>query len=58
MTADEIIREVYEKASEWIEMSHNPGALVSRILATEIVKLKSEIEYLERRLKNNVGNSN
>ena len=51
MKADQIITQVREDASEWLEMSNNPDALVSGILANKIIKLESYIEYLERRLK-------
>jgi hypothetical protein len=51
MTADEIVSEVKEQASEWIEMSEDPATLVARILAQRIVKMNDYIEYLERRLE-------
>lgn len=50
MNASEVIREVQEDASEWLEMSEDPAALVAGILANKIVKLNSYIEYLEKRL--------
>lgn len=52
MNAEDVIREVQENASEWLEMSENPTALVVGILAQKIVELNSYIEYLERRLRN------
>lgn len=52
MNASQVIQQIREDASEWIEMSNNPDALVSGILANKIVALESYIEYLERRLKN------
>ncbi len=50
MNANEIIREVQENASEWLEMVANPEAFVSGILANKIVSLQNHIEYLEKRL--------
>lgn len=50
MNASEVIREVQENASEWLEMVENPAELVAGILAEKIVKLNNYIVYLERRL--------
>ena len=50
MNASEVIREVQENASEWLEMVENPAELVAGILAQKVVTLQSYIEYLERRL--------
>lgn len=50
MNASDVIREVQENASEWLEMVENPAELVAGILAEKIVKLNSYIEYLEKRL--------
>jgi len=50
-TANEIIKETFHSASEWIEMSSNPEMTLSIILAQKIVKLNDYIDYLERRLK-------
>jgi hypothetical protein len=50
MTPADIIREVQEDAGEWLEMSSNPDAIVSGILAKRIVKLNDYITYLERNL--------
>ena len=50
-TANEIIQETFNSASEWIEMSSNPEMTLCIILAQKIVKLHDHIEYLERRLK-------
>lgn len=51
MNASDIIKQVQEDASEWIEMSDNPAEIVAGILATKIVKLTDYIQYLERRLE-------
>jgi len=51
MTPAEVIKEVQENASEWLEMSDNPAEVVAGILAQKIVYLSDYIEYLERRLK-------
>ncbi len=50
MTSCELIRQVKIDASEWMEMSDNPDAIVSGILANKIIRLQDHIEYLERRL--------
>ena len=50
MSAEDIILEVKEIAGEWLEMTENPDALVSGILANRIIKQKDYIEYLEKRL--------
>jgi len=52
MNATDIIRQVQENASEWLEMSQNPDEIVIGILAKKIVKLQDHIEYLEKRLEN------
>jgi hypothetical protein len=51
MTSEDIIRQVQENASEWLEMTQDPAALVAGILANKIIKLNDHIEYLERRLQ-------
>ena len=51
MNADQIILEVQENASEWLEMSDEPFAIVAGVLANKVISLQSHIEYLERRLK-------
>ncbi len=50
MTAQDLIRQVKKDASEWCEMTSNPDAIVSGILANKIIRLQDHIEYLERRL--------
>ncbi len=52
MTATDIIREVQENASEWLEMAENPAELIAGILAEKIVRLNNYIEYLEKRVEN------
>lgn len=59
MTAKDIIREVQEDASEWLEMVECPATLIAGILANKIIKnvnyidsLEKRIEYLEKRLDN------
>ena len=51
MNASDVIREVQENASEWLEMVENPAELVAGILAQKVVTLQSYIEYLEKRLE-------
>jgi hypothetical protein len=50
MNPSEIIREIQESASEWIEMSEDPAMLIAVILADKIIKLNEHIQYLEKRL--------
>lgn len=50
MTSQEIIREIQETYSEWVEHAPDPSLFVAGILANKIIKLKNDIEYLERRL--------
>ncbi len=57
MNPTDVIREVVETASEWLEHSENPDAMVSGILATKIVYLREYVEYLERRLENVSANA-
>ncbi len=51
MTVQDLIRQVQEDASEWLEMTESPDALVSGILASKVIALQGQIEYLERRLQ-------
>lgn len=51
MTAQDLIRQIQEDASEWLEMSEEPATLVAGILADKVIKLQSHIEYLEKRLE-------
>ena len=51
MTAKQLIKEIQENASEWLEMSTDPAAFVAGILANKVIKLQEYIEYLERRVK-------
>ena len=50
MTPDAIINSVKDRAGEWLEMSENPDELIIGILANDIVNLKKQILYLERRV--------
>lgn len=51
MTAEEVIRQVQEDAAEWLEMAPDPAMMISGILAAKIVKMQSQIDYLEARLE-------
>jgi len=51
MRPRKIINEVCHDASEWLEMSEDPAAIVVGILAKKVVSLKDYIEFLEKRLK-------
>jgi hypothetical protein len=48
-TSQEIIRQVQEEASEWLEMTNDPSIIVACILANKLIKLQNHVEYLERR---------
>jgi hypothetical protein len=50
MNAQQIISEVQERASEYLEMSQDPAMFVAGILANRIIELNNHIEYLERRV--------
>ena len=50
MTPQEIIKQVQEDASEWLEMTDDPSTIVAGILANKVIKLQDHIEYLEKRL--------
>lgn len=50
MTPRKIIEEVQENAGEWLEMCENQDEMIKQILATKIIQLKNEIEFLEMRL--------
>jgi len=51
MRPRQVITEVCVNASEWLEMSDDPAAVVVGILAKKVVSLKDYIEFLEQRLK-------
>lgn len=51
MNASELIEQVQENASEYLEMSNDPSTMVAGILALQVLKLREHIEYLERRLE-------
>jgi hypothetical protein len=55
MNATDVIRKVQEDASEWLEMTENPTELLVGILSNKIVELNNQIEYLEKRLKHEIG---
>lgn len=50
MSAEEIIKEIQKSASEWLEMSRDPDALLLAILANKVSKLSEYIQYLEKRV--------
>lgn len=51
MRQKQVINEVCHNASEWLEMSEDPAAIVVGLLAKKVVCLKDYIEFLEQRLK-------
>jgi hypothetical protein len=57
MTAEDVVREIYETYSEWIEMSENPQQFVVGVLANKIVDLQHYVDYLERRVNHVCSNS-
>lgn len=52
MTAAEVIRQIQEDLSEWIEMSDDPSMFIAGVLAQKVVSLQGHVEYLERRIEN------
>lgn len=52
MSAQQVLKEVCEYASEWTEMTKDPAALVAGILANKVAELENYIDYLEKRLHN------
>ncbi len=50
MTGEDVIKQVQENASEWLEMSENPTELMVGILATTVAELSNYIKYLEKRV--------
>jgi hypothetical protein len=50
MTPDDIIKDAAAYSAEYCEMSDNPAAIVAGVLASRIIKLTEQVEYLERRL--------
>lgn len=50
MTSNELIAQTIEDASEWLEMTAHPTAMVVGILAKKVIDLQEHIEYLEKRL--------
>jgi hypothetical protein len=51
MNAEDVIKEVQENLSEWIEMSEDPATFVAGVLANKVIRLKDRIDFLEKRLK-------
>ena len=47
----DIINEIRENASEWLEMSENPNDIIIGILAKKLSIAMIEKEVLEKRLK-------
>lgn len=58
MKAEQIIQEVKDKSSEWLEMSQDPNAFIAGILANKIIQLQDHIQYLEKRLNHVSSSSN
>lgn len=58
MNADDVLREVQESYSEWLEMTENPAALVAGILANRVIVLMDKVQYLEKRLNHDSCNTN
>ena len=50
MTPEQVIKDIEEYASEWLEMTPEPTSMLVGILAQKVVNLSSHVEYLERRL--------
>lgn len=58
MTPEQLIREVQQDAAEWLEMAENPAELLAGILANKIIKMKSYISYLEKRVGDEYSSKN
>ena len=50
MNASDVINEVKENASEYLEMTDNPTEMMVGILAQKVVNLTQHVEYLQKRL--------
>lgn len=51
MNPDQIINEINNKWSEYIEMADDKSAIICRLLASDLSKQMHENEYLKKRLK-------
>lgn len=51
MNTQDLLKEVYEEASEWTEMSDNPAEVLAGILANKLCNALNHIEYLERKIE-------
>jgi hypothetical protein len=58
MNASDLIKQVQEDASEWLEMMENPDLFVAGILANKLIALTSYVEYLEKRLELHASSRN
>ena len=52
MTPEDIIKEVEEKWSEYLEMAEDCSAMTCNILAHQLLKERQNTDYLKKRLKN------
>ncbi len=50
MNAQQVITQVRDNASEWLEMTEKPDEMLNEILAIRILKLQEHIEYLQKRI--------
>ena len=50
MIYEQIIKEVYERAGEYIEMVEHPEEFIIKMLAQDKIRLQEHISYLEKRL--------
>lgn len=55
MTGEEIIKQIQDEASEWLEMSEDPGMFIAGVLANKIITLTEYIKFLEKMAGYNVG---
>jgi flagellar biosynthesis chaperone FliJ len=51
MTPADVIREVEEYASEYLQEVNDPAAMVAGILAQRIIDMNHYIDYLEKRIR-------
>lgn len=48
---EEMVLDIREKYSEYLEMIEHPDLFVIGVLSNKIIQLEDYVEYLERRLK-------
>jgi hypothetical protein len=57
MTGEDVVREIQETYSEWLEMSQDPQQFIVGVLANKIIKLQDHVDYLKRRIDHDCARS-